>query len=141
MRVLIDTNVVLDYLLECEPYADTARKILIACKQRQIIGCIAAHTISNMFFIFRKIYSVDERKCILKDICKLLEVEGIDQLKVLHALDNMDFKDFEDCLQMECAKSFHADYIISRNILDFVNSDIECMTLEDFCKKFMEVDK
>lgn len=65
-----------------------------------MIGCIAAHTVSNMFFILRKTYSVEDRRTILKDICKLFDVEGIDRLKIIQALDNSDFKDFEDCLQI-----------------------------------------
>lgn len=135
MRVLVDTNVLLDYLLEREPHADYARKIVMACKQKQIFGCIAAHTISNMFFILRKTYSVDERRNILIDICKLFEVEGIDRFKIFQALDNTDFNDFEDCLQMECAKSFHADYIVTRNIEDFSNSKIKCIMPDELCEK------
>lgn len=134
MRALIDTNVILDYLLDREPYSDDARKIVIACKRKRIEGCIAAHSISNMFFILRKVYEVAERKSILKDICTLFEVEGIDKSKVLRSLDNADFKDFEDCLQMECAKSFHADYIVSRNVSDFVSSGIECILPSQFCE-------
>ena len=45
-----------------------------------------------------------------------------------------DFPDFEDCLQMECAKNFHADYIVSRNLSDFKNSDILCIEPEKLCR-------
>ena len=138
VRVLVDTNVLLDYLLWREPYADDAREIIVACKQKRIAGCIAAHTVSNMFFILRKTYSVSERRNILKDICKLFEVEGIDRTKVLQALNN---EDFEDCLQMECAKTFRADCIVSRNIADFSNSEVECITPEDFCKRYIGIER
>lgn len=137
MRVLVDTNVILDYLLERKPYMESARKIVLACKQKKLIGCIAAHTVSNMFFILRKSYSVEERRSILKDICRLFDVEGIDRLKILQALDNTDFKDFEDCLQMQCARSFQADYIVSRNLEDFENSEIPCISPDEFCAKYI----
>ena len=133
MRVLVDTNVLLDYLLNREPFSEHARKIILSCKEKKIQGCIAAHSISNMFFILRKEFSVEERKAILTDLCLLFTVEGIDRFKLLSALKNEDFKDFEDCLQMECAKSFQADYIITRNIDDFKNCQIACMTPEKFC--------
>lgn len=138
MRVLVDTNIVLDYLLEREPYAESAKKIVVACKQKKVIGCIAAHTVSNMFFILRKIYSVEDRRTILKDICKLFDVEGIDRLKIIQALDNSDFKDFEDCLQMQCAKSFRADYILTRNLADYRDSEIACISPEEFCEKYLD---
>ena len=138
MRVLVDTNIVLDYLLEREPYAESAKKIVVACKQKKVIGCIAAHTVSNMFFILRKTYSVEDRRTILKDICKLFDVEEIDRLKIIQALDNSDFKDFEDCLQMQCAKSFRADYILTRNLADYRDSEIACISPEEFCEKYLD---
>ena len=52
LRILVDTNVLLDYLLWA------AEQIVVACKQRRVSGCIAAHSISNMFFILRKVFSV-----------------------------------------------------------------------------------
>ena len=138
MRVLVDTNIVLDYLLEREPYAESAKKIVVACKQKKVIGCIAAHTVSNMFFILRKTYSVEDRRTILKDICKLFDVEGIDRLKIIQALDNSYFKDFEDCLQMQCAKSFRADYILTRNLADYRDSEIARISPEEFCEKYLD---
>lgn len=134
MRILVDTNVLLDYLLCREPFDSAARSIMIACKQNQVIGCIAAHSISNMFFIMRKAFSVEERKNVLRSVCELFEVEGIDKAKILDALADERFSDFEDCLQMECAISFQADYIVTRNCDDFLGSRIPCIEPDEFCK-------
>ncbi|MDE6168188.1 MAG: PIN domain-containing protein [Acetatifactor sp.] len=134
LRILIDTNVLLDYLLCREPYDRAARDIIIACKQKRVFGCIAAHSISNMFFIMRKSFSAEERRNVLLCLCELFEVEGIDKGKILEALANDQFSDFEDCLQMECAKVFRADYIITRNCGDFEKSTIPCMEPCEFCK-------
>ena len=54
MRILVDTNILLDYILDREPYGEAARCVVKACKDGTIKGCIAAHSISNMFFILRK---------------------------------------------------------------------------------------
>lgn len=64
-----------------EPFDLAVRRILLACKQGEVVGCIAAHSISNMFFMLRKAFSVEERKNILKNVCELFEVEGIDKEK------------------------------------------------------------
>lgn len=69
------------------------------------------------------------------DICRLFAVEGIDLFKLKNALENEVFDDFEDCLQFECAKSFQADYIVTRNIDDFLNSSISCLTPEQLCRR------
>lgn len=134
MRVLIDTNILLDYLLEREPYCNDARIIIKACQQRIIYGSIAAHTVTNIFYILRKNFSIDERREILLDFCKLLDVQGIDTVKIQNSLLNKDFTDFEDCLQVECAKEFHADYIVTRNSVDFIKGSIPCVEPDRLCK-------
>ena len=134
LRILVDTNILLDYLLDREPHEKSARTILKACQQKKMEGCVAAHSITNIFYILRKNFSIEERRDILLDICKIFYVEGIDVKKLRYALANEDFLDFEDCLQMECAKSFHADYIVSRNLEDFKSSDIPCVDADEMCR-------
>lgn len=108
-RILVDTNVLLDYLLIREPFYEDAEKIVHACVEGAIKGCIAAHSISDMFFILRKDYNTKERREVLSSLCAIFDVEGIDKAKLLSALQNEDFSDFEDCLQMECAKAYNAE--------------------------------
>ena len=81
MRILVDTNILLDYILDREPYGEAARCVVKACKDGTIKGCIAAHSISNMFFILRKVYAPEERRILLKSLCTLFEVESIDKRK------------------------------------------------------------
>ncbi len=50
MRILLDTNVLIDYLTEREPFYQDARQILLACKNKQYDGVVAAHSIVDMFF-------------------------------------------------------------------------------------------
>lgn len=134
LRILVDTNILLDYLLEREHYGDMARTILKLCQKKKLFGCIAAHSVTNIFYILRKDFSIEERRGILLNICKIFRVEGIDIQKLQSALVNEEFNDFEDCLQAECAKSFQADYIVTRNLEDFKNSDIPCIGPEEMCK-------
>ncbi len=69
MRVLVDTNIILDYLLRREPVTETAKKIVKASQTKKMEGCIAAHTVSNIFYILRKIYNVEDRRMILRIAC------------------------------------------------------------------------
>ena len=134
-KILVDTNVLLDYLLTREPFYEDAKKIVLACVDEKVKGCIAAHSISNMFFILRKDYSIGERREVLSNLCTIFDVEGIDKAKLLSGLENGDFTDFEDCLQMECAKAYGADYIITRNVNDYKASEIEAITPADYLAK------
>lgn len=134
MKVLIDTNVLIDYISLREPFTHDAEKILSLCKDKKIQGCIAAHSIMNAFYILRKQFSVDERRDILKGLSVFLTVIGIDERKITASLENYDFADIEDCLQTECAKDFSADYIVTRNIKDFQNSMIPPILPDEFLK-------
>ena len=78
----------------------------------------------------------EERKEALKDICQIVKVEGIDTFKILSALDNEYFNDFEDCLQEECAVAISADYIVTRNTKDFASSRVPAILPDVFLAKF-----
>ena len=92
-KILIDTNVLLDYLLGREPFFEDAKKVILSCTEGNTKGCIAAHSISNMFFILRKDYTVKERREILSNLCTIFDVEGIDKAKLLSGLANEEFSD------------------------------------------------
>lgn len=53
-------------------------------------------------------------------------------IEVMRAIDNAAFKDFEDCLQDECARTVHADYILTRNVSDFVHAHVKAITPEEY---------
>lgn len=131
-RILIDTNVLLDYLLTREPFYQDVKNVISVCVDGRVKGCIAAHSISNMFFILRKDYDAKERREVLVNLCFIFDIEGIDRIKLVSGLQNEDFSDFEDCLQMECAKSYGAGYIVTRNIDDYKASEIKAILPKDY---------
>lgn len=136
MVVLIDTNIIIDFLVKREPYAENAIKIVGLCNEKRVKGYLAAHTISNLFYILRKDFSILQRREMLGALCKIFEISEIDKKKILAALENNDFADFEDCLQMECALEAGAEYIITRNPSDFVNSKLPVIEPRDFLELF-----
>ncbi len=136
MRILIDTNVILDYIADRKPFSDDSIKIIEKCIRGDIQACIAAHTISNLFYILRKDVSLEKRREILQKLCKMFKVIGIDSEKLIYSLDNKDFEDFEDCIQMECAKEFESDFIITRNIKDYQYSTVKAVEPKKFIEDF-----
>ncbi len=136
MNILIDTNVMLDFLTQRDPFFENADKIMQMCKKRQINGFIAAHSVMNAFFILRKDYSVKDRRDILTDYMKLVSVVGIDGSSIEKALRRQDFSDVEDCLQDECALVCRADYIVTRNVSDFKCSMIPAIDPEKLLKEY-----
>ena len=135
MVILIDTNVILDHLATRQPFVDTADEILRFCFEQKCNGYIAAHSVTNIFYILRRQFSANERKKMLIDLCGFIEVAGIQKKQIIDALVNEDFDDLEDRLQVECAWMVKADFIVTRNISDFSASPIPAILPEDFLQK------
>lgn len=140
MVILVDTNVVLDIIQGRQPYCEAATDIFTLCAMKKVSGYIALHSVSNIFFILRKAFTVQERRRILKDILKIFTIAGTTHQGVLEALEKEDFKDFEDCLQDECAKEVGADYIVTRNVADFGSSEIKAVEPEVFLKILQDIE-
>ena len=134
MRILIDTNVLIDVIARREPFFANAVKVFEICQRETVEGCSAAHSVVDMVYILRKNFTANELREILLRLCKIFVVEAIDMSKLIAALNNRDFSDFEDCLQTQCALSLHADYIVTRNVKDFAVSEIPAVTPEEFFK-------
>lgn len=131
MVALIDTNVILNYITDREDrFRDSSKLVMDLCSQGKIDGYIAFHSLSIIWYSLR---IPDEGKRMwLREICRMLTVTGASHEQVIEAIDNVAFKDFEDCLQDECAAQNHADYIITRNTNDFLTSSIPAITPSDF---------
>lgn len=138
MIVFIDANLIIDVLQKRMPFYHSSHMILTYCASGKIKGYLALHTISNIFYILKDYYSAKDRRRLLLGILEFLQIAEAKQNDVKNALLRIDFSDFENCLQDECAKRVHANYIITRNIGNFSTSEIPVLTPIDFLKK-MEI--
>lgn len=134
MKALIDTNVLIDYMTQREPFFDDAKKIIGFCTDNKIKGYIAAHSITDSFYIMRK-YPLELTRKLLSMMCSVMSVVGINDEKLNAAINDLNFDDIEDCLQSVCAQSCGAEYIITRNVNDFTGSKIPPITPTDFLIK------
>ena len=132
ITVLIDTNIFIDVLQDRIPFTDNSQSVVALVVQKKIKGAVAAHSITNLWYILRKTHSDEERRNYLLSLFELFDVVSIDKNRLVAALEKSDFKDFEDCLQDECAYAINADYIITRNAKDFESSMVKALTPEEF---------
>lgn len=133
MVILIDTNVVLNYLLQREPGYLQAKQIIQKCAEEKITAYIAFHSISIIWYVLRRIPD-EQRRNILKELLEIVYITGASHNAVKKALEKRSFKDFEDCLQDMCAANVDAEYIVTDNIKDFSNSVTKTITSKDFCE-------
>ncbi len=135
MAVLIDTNVLLNYITNREDkYLNESIRIVELCALGKINGYIAFHTLSTLWYVLRK-KNDKERRENLRDICMIFSVVSASQTEILDAIEKDSFADFEDCLQDKCAKEVGADYIITVNEKDFTNSEIEAINPYEFLRR------
>ena len=133
-RILIDTDVILDFFFDREPFAENAAKIFSLCESKEIKGFITPVIISNVYYLLRQ--TAKHQKVIekLKILLLITEILVIDKDAVIQAL-NSDFKDFEDALQNYAAESDkEIDLIVTRNTKDFKNSLLAVMTPDGYIK-------
>jgi len=134
LAVLIDTDVLLDFLTERGIFTKNAKGIVQKVAEKKINAFLAAHSITNLFYILRKIYSVSERKQLLMALCQSITIVEIGSGLIFNVFTNSNFDDIEDCLQAECALSVNADYIITRNINDYTHSGVPAILPEELLK-------
>ena len=131
MKVLIDTNVVLDILLHREPWYFNAAFIFGFTKKNIIQSFVSATTITDIFYLSKKDLGKKDAKESIKKLFQIFYPAAVTDMNIYKALD-LDWDDFEDSVQYAVGESFSVDYIITRNTKDFSNSGIPAVTPEQF---------
>ena len=135
MRYMIDTNVILDVLLQREPFFQESKNVLSYCEERSIEGFISASAATDIFYLVRKgLGSTDEAYKALGHILNIVKVLTVTNEDVNSAFLQK-ANDIEDCLLATCAKSNKCDGIITRNTKDFLTFGIKLYQPEDIIEK------
>ncbi len=130
-KVLLDTNIILDIALNRQPYIKNSNLVIRKLLVRKSSIYITATTVTDIYYILRKTIGHQKALDFIKSLFTFLKILAIDAQIVMSAL-NSRLKDFEDAIQVEAAKMNNVDVIITRNKKDFINSDIEVFTPEEF---------
>ncbi len=133
-KILIDTDVILDFFFDRKPYSDYSTKILSLCEQKLIEGYLTPVIVSNIYYLLRKTAKHEKVIVKLKQLLTLTPVLQMDKDVVEKALDS-EFKDLEDALQNFCAvNNGKIEAIITRNVKDYRKSELGIFTPESFVK-------
>jgi predicted nucleic acid-binding protein len=133
-RLLIDTDVILDFFFDRQPFSESAAKVFSLCETQEIKGFVTPVIISNVYYLLRQTAKHEKVIEKLKLLISITNILVIDKAVILQAL-NSDFKDFEDALQNYAAEfDTKIDLILTRNLKDFRNSKLAVMTPDSFMK-------
>ena len=139
MKVLIDTNVVLDIMLNRVPFYTSSADVYALAVNNAITGFISASAITDIFFIAKGTLGKKPTKEVLKNLLSVFKPATVTDKNIFKALD-LDWEDFEDSVQFIIGEELEVDYIVTRNIQDFASSSISAVTPDIFLQIVADIE-
>ena len=124
MRVLFDTNVILDDLLDRQPFASVASELLQRVVEGRLDGVLCATTLTTIYYISSKSRSESYARSQTYNLVRLFDIAPVDE-GVLSDAFNLDFTDYEDAVLHEAANRARVNGIVTRNQRDFRNAGLK----------------
>jgi predicted nucleic acid-binding protein len=123
VRLLLDINVLLDVVLERDPWAQPAAELLAALEANRAQGFVAAHTLPTIYYVVAKSQDRNTATTAMHDLLRLVDVVPVEKQDFYRAL-SLSIADFEDAVQAAAAFRIDAEYLVTRNESDFKGASI-----------------
>jgi predicted nucleic acid-binding protein len=138
MKILLDTNIVLDLLVQREPFCNDAKTIFELIESNEVNGYLCATSITTIYYLISK--SVDKLQAneIIENLLQLFNVADVNKNILLKSLQN-NGKDFEDSVIYTSAEYFNIDVIITRDKKGFKQSNIKVMQPKKFLSEYKQI--
>ena len=123
MKVLFDTNVILDLLLDRKPFVEYSQDLFAKVEAGKIEGYIGATTVTTLDYLLKKSLSTKEANKIIKTLLKLFEIASVNRLVLQDAIES-GFTDFEDAVLHAAALHCGVQAIVTRDEKGFSKAQI-----------------
>jgi len=135
VRVLIDTNIVLDFLLQREPFFQDAELLFQAVDVGEVVGYVTATTLTDMFYISRKhTRSIEQARQAVSATLTVMMICPVDRA-VLESAFNSGLPDFEDAVQIFSAAAQGLGAIATRDAQGFLSSPIPILSIQELLQQ------
>lgn len=132
MRVLIDTNVIIDALTSREPWSESAETIFIMAANHIIDMYITASSATDIYYLVRKyLHSTEQAKQIMEKLYSLVGILSVSSAECVDALASA-ISDYEDAIIERVSVKANIDYIITRNVKDYQPGMVKAILPDDF---------
>jgi predicted nucleic acid-binding protein len=132
LKILFDTNVVLDVLLNREPYAPDGIKLFTAVENKIIQGFLCATTITTIDYLCTKAIGRKPAKQAISALLELFSIAEVNRKTLVAAIES-DFSDFEDAVLYQAGVYVGVDGFVTRNIKDFALAERSIYTPSELC--------
>ena len=129
--VFIDLNIILDVLQKRDPFYEISAQLMASVEIGRVKGYVAAHSITTLFYLIKKDKSAAEARAMITNLLQFIKIAPVDQSTSEQAL-NLDYRDYEDAVQMISAVQCKADCLITRNVKDFQPALLSVLQPVDF---------
>jgi predicted nucleic acid-binding protein len=133
LKILLDTNIVLDLLMDRMPFSDAAVELFSKVEDGTVIGYLCGTTITTVYYLASKTVGAPRAQEEIKKLLNLFEVAPVNR-HILESALVADFIDFEDAVIHEAASHVGAEAIVTRNKKDFKKSRISVYSSEEMAK-------
>ena len=137
MKILLDTNIVLDYILKRNPFFEHSKTIFEWAFEQKIIAFISASAVTDIYYLVQRAKDKTTALNFIRDILQFTQIAGVDKDIILVALQS-GINDFEDAVQNAAAENVGIKYIITRNVKDFSKSDINIISPDKFVENLVK---
>jgi predicted nucleic acid-binding protein len=127
MKVLIDTNVILDILMKRAGFYENSSRVLKLCEIKQDEGYISATTVTDVHYFLRKEIGYEQTREAMQTLLAIIDVAAVTKADI-HRAFSYNMPDYEDAVQAACAKRIGAMRIVTRNAKDFKGSPVIAVT-------------
>ena len=135
MRVLIDTNIVLDFLLQREPFFQDAELLFQAIDVEEVVVYVTATTLTDIFYISRRhTRSIEQARQAVSETLAAMMICPVDRV-VLESALNSGLADFEDAVQIFSAVAQGLEAIVTRDAQGFLSSPIPVLSIQDLLQQ------
>jgi predicted nucleic acid-binding protein len=139
-KIFLDTNVILDMLRQRKPFVEASAAVWDLLERRMADGYVSAISFNNIHYIMRRSVSSASANQAMRIMMDTLNVIPLDGKVLSKAMDAAKFKDFEDAIQFFSAIQCNAEYLITRNVKDFPQTDIPALDPESFLALNLDFD-
>ena len=131
MNVFIDTNVLMDVLLERRPFVVESRKVWFLAERGKVAGLVSALSFANIYYVVRKALGADTAASMMTLLRDTFTAVPLDEQILNQAIDAK-FSDFEDAIQYYSALRADAECLLTRNVDHFPDSGLRVISPEEF---------
>ena len=138
MKVFLDSDIILDFLLKREPFFIEALQLFILKEKEDFKLYTSAIIISNVYYISSKQFPKPLIKQKIKELASIIQIVDSTRQSIYQSFES-DFSDFEDAVQYYTAIEKKCSFLITRNTKDFKKAkNIRVLTSSQFCKLFVK---